>query len=273
MYISPKIRATVVSVLKKIFRKLGIGITTYATLVDLEAKSVNKSNQDFNFIRVLNLVNYQKTLELLDKSISQFRQDLFVLNETKFKRNGYFVEFGATNGLDKSNTYLLEKEYSWIGILAEPARVWEKELRENRPNAAIETLCVWNESNSKLVFNETELPELSTVDTFTHQDMHKDNRILGKRYEVKTISLLDLLRKYEAPQYIDYLSIDTEGSEFEILEAFDFNEYTFGVITIEHNYTFRRDMIFDLLTRNGYRRKYEEVGKDGGTSKVAAEEG
>jgi len=259
MYFNHKIRAVAVSVLKNIFKKLGLGITTYKHLVDLEDKVLIISNQDFNFIRILAPVDYEKTLGLLNKSRSQFRQDLFVLHETKFKRGGYFVEFGATNGLDKSNTYLLEKEHSWNGILAEPARVWEKELRENRPNAAIETLCVWNESNSKLIFKETELSELSTVDTFAHQDMHKYNRILGKKYEVKTISLVDLLRKHQAPKYIDYLSIDTEGSEFEILEAFDFHEYTFGIITVEHNYTIRREMIFDLLTSKGYQRKYEDV--------------
>lgn len=158
-----------------------------------------------------------------------------------------------------SNTYLLETEFSWTGILAEPARLWEKQLRANRPNAFIETLCVWKDSNSSLIFNETDVPELSTIDSFSDGDGHRDTRLAGKTYEVQTISLNDLLIKHRAPKYIDYLSIDTEGSEYEILEAFNFNEFSFGIITVEHNYTPQREKIFALLTGHGYKRKYENI--------------
>ena len=72
---------------------------------------------------------------------SQLKQDLFVLLETGFKRGGYFVEFGATNGIDLSNTYLLEREFGWTGILAEPATAWHEALQRNR-NAIIDTDCV-----------------------------------------------------------------------------------------------------------------------------------
>ena len=47
----------------------------------------------------------------------------------------------------------------------------------------------------------------------------------GKKYRIKTISLEDLLLKYNAPVVIDYLSMDTEGSEYEILSAFNFDKY------------------------------------------------
>ena len=69
----------------------------------------------------------------------------------------------------------------------------------------------------------------------------------------------DFLIKYNAPNVVDYLSIDTEGSEYAILENFNFNKYKFRVITVEHNYTKNRQKIFDLLTNNGYLRKYEEL--------------
>jgi len=81
----------------------------------------------------------------------------------------------------------------------------------------------------------------------------------GRKYEVKTISLNDLLKKYSAPNLIDYLSIDTEGSEFEILNAFDFDTYSIKIITCEHNYSDNREKIFKLLTSKGYERKYVEV--------------
>jgi hypothetical protein len=45
-----------------------------------------------------------------------------------------------------------------------------------------------------------------------------------------------MLNKYNAPKIIDFLSIDTEGSEFKILKNFNFEAYKFRVICIEHNY-------------------------------------
>jgi FkbM family methyltransferase len=227
-------------------------------------KNDNRGIQDLEFIRTLGPENYELMITLLPESRSQLRQDLFVLSETKHTKSGkkgYFVEFGATNGIDLSNTYLLETKFSWTGILAEPGRVWEKKLKKNRPNASIETLCVWKDSNSKLMFNETDTPELSTVDSFSYKDGHGNARSRGKKYEVQTISLYDLLIKHHAPKYIDYLSIDTEGSEFEILKAFNFNEFSFGVISVEHNYTTQRELIFALLTSHGYKRKYENISE------------
>jgi hypothetical protein len=80
-------------------------------------------------------------------------------------------------------------------------------------------------------------------------------------YNVETISLLDMLDKYNAPSIIDYMSIDTEGSEYEILKAFDFNRYKFKVISCEHNFTSARDSIHRLLESKGYERKYEHLSQ------------
>ena len=76
---------------------------------------------------------------------------------------------------------------------------------------------------------------------------------------VDTISLTDMLEKHKAPYLIDYLSIDTEGSEFDILASHDFSKYTFKVITVEHNYQPQRDLIHELLTKHGYVRKFEDI--------------
>lgn len=205
-----------------------------------------------NLIEDKYFVNF---FENLHQSKAQLRQDLFVLSEFGFKHNGFFVEFGATNGKDLSNTHLLEKKFGWDGILAEPARIWHPELLSNR-SVAIETNCAWNKSDEILTFDEVEkAQELSTIDTFSNCDGHKNRRQNTKKYKVKTISLYDMLKKHKAPKEIDYLSIDTEGSEYEILSGFDFNEYDIKVITCEHNYGEIREKIFDLLSANGYMRK------------------
>ena len=195
-----------------------------------------------------------------EKSKSQLKQDIFVLLETGFKQNGFFVEFGATNGVDLSNTYLLEKSFGWNGILAEPAKMWHSDLMTNR-SATIELDCVWSISGKKLLFNMVEEGEFSTIADFSKSDLHADKRKTGSYYEVNTISLIDLLNKHNAPNKIDYLSIDTEGSEFEILNSFDFSKYKIDIITCEHNHTINRENIFKLLTEKGYVRKFEGLSK------------
>jgi FkbM family methyltransferase len=252
-----RIKGAAIKFLKNLLKIFGVGITSYANLVHLQERASGRS--DLEFIRAFNPASYEIMVPLLIKSKSQIRQDLFVLSETNFKKGGYFVEFGATNGIDLSNSFLLETEFNWTGILAEPARIWKNKLKSNRPNASVETLCVWKDSKSTLTFNETENPELSTIDDFSDRDFHKDIRRSGKNYEVQTISLNDLLVKHHAPKYIDYLSIDTEGSEYDILKAFDFDEFSIGVITVEHNYTPQRQLIFALLSSYGYKRKYENI--------------
>ena len=70
-----------------------------------------------------------------------------------------------------------------------------------------------------------------------------------------------MLIKYNAPKKIDYLSIDTEGSEYDILKDFDFNKYDISIITCEHNFTDSRKKIYELLVSNGYVRKYSGASK------------
>jgi FkbM family methyltransferase len=187
---------------------------------------------------------------------SQIGQDVFALYILNWKKGGYFLEFGATNGVDLSNTYLLEKDFGWKGILAEPAKVWHEDLKANR-TALIDFDCVWSKSGEIVNFTVAPEAEYSTISSFTQKDAHASARNKGEIYPVKTISLNDLLRRHGAPSKIDYLSIDTEGSEFEILRAFDFNQYAISVITCEHNFSSQRNEIYELLISKGFVRVFE----------------
>ena len=195
-------------------------------------------------------------LENRHQSQAQLLQDIFVLFELAGKRGGYFVEFGATDGVQINNTVLLEREYGWTGVLAEPARFWHERLRSNR-KCFISTDCVWRESGATLTFNETPDKELSTINNLSDVDRLGWERVDGECYPVHTVSLLDLLQQAKAPRVIDYMSVDTEGSEFEILEAFDFNAYNIRVLTVEHNYNVNRARLYALLTNRGFVRKFE----------------
>ena len=191
---------------------------------------------------------------ICEASKSQLGQDLFVLGIFGPNHIGFFVEFGATNGVDLSNTWILEKKFGWTGILAEPGKKWHSDLRKNR-NSFIDTRCVYTKSKDFVTFSEVEESrELSTISKYLEADGHALSRNLGSQsYKVETVTLLDLLAHYEAPKEIDFLSIDTEGSEFEILRSFDFAEYSIRVICVEHNFTANRPLIKDLLTANGYK--------------------
>lgn len=156
---------------------------------------------------------------------------------------------------------MLEQQFGWKGILVEPATVWHAQLKHNRQHSIIETLCVWTDSGHKIMFNETEDPYLSTIHAYSNNDHHAKARKKGKLYEVTTIALVDLFKKYNAPECIDYLSIDTEGSDLDILEAYfqDNKYYKIKIITCHHNFTDNQDEIYELLTSHGYIRKWEAI--------------
>jgi FkbM family methyltransferase len=196
----------------------------------------------------------------LDGTTSMNFQELFALFRLNRKTRGYFVEFGAGDGIDASNTYLLETRYEWTGIVAEPAKTRHDALRRNR-NCAMDFRCVWSRSGETVMFNEPRLPDLSTIDVFSNSDQWASRREGGTKYPVETISLNDLLSQNHAPSRIDYLSIDTEGSELDILTAFDFDKYDVKVITVEHNFTPAREKIQSLLLSKGYVRKFEALSQ------------
>ena len=246
------------NIFKSFLRLFNLSITKHDFYEKL--KKNQKDLENFKILVALDQTDIKKKKTLIDISNSELKQDFFVLNTLNFKKDGYFVEFGSCDGLEFSNTLLLEKKFGWNGILAEPARYWHNELKKNR-NCNIETNCVWKESGAKITFKETKLTLYSTIKNLSNKDLHKDLRKKGRTYEVNTISLDDLLKKYKAPKNIDYLSIDTEGSEYDILQSFDFDKYNIRIITCEHNYTEFRSKIFQLLTTKGYKRVYQELSK------------
>ncbi len=182
---------------------------------------------------------------------SQLGQDFLAAAMKEFKPDGFFVEFGATDGKMLSNTLTLEKNLGWSGILAEPSPQWVAGLTENRA-CHIDNRAVWSKTGVELDFFDATSPELSTIGDFADHDSH--SRKLATKEKVMTVSLQDLLIEYHAPSHIDYLSVDTEGSEFEVLKDFPFSKYSFGLITVEHNFTPMRQQLHDLLSSNGYKR-------------------
>jgi FkbM family methyltransferase len=195
------------------------------------------------------------------RSSAQILQDLWVSYELDEKRNGFFVEFGATDGVTSSNTWLLEKERGWSGILAEPNPFWHAELATNR-SAAIDHRCVSAASDTKVKFLATDKidPELSGMAEFSTGDHFAKVRAEGSELEVETVSLNCLLDEHNAPEQIDYMSIDTEGSEYECLRNFDFSSRSVALISVEQNRQ-TEGAIESLLAANGYHRVFREISQ------------
>lgn len=210
----------------------------------------------------LDLLKHPKELrELVPSSKAQVRQDLFVISELDFKREGFFLEIGAQDGISGSNTYLLENLFNWDGIIVEPSRTYQHVLPQNRI-CKIENSAIWSSSGQKFQFADLGHSGLSSIKNLMNEGIHGKTRREShfEEYEVSTLSLKDLLIKHNAPKIIDYMSIDTEGSEYEIISNFDFDSYFIKVITIEHNYEeIHREKIMKKLIGAGYVRKYSEI--------------
>jgi len=219
----------------------------------LQAAGLMRNASDADALFVRDLVS-------ATKSFAQLRQDLWVLHETRHKRNGYFVEFGAADGINLSNTCLLERDFDWRGILAEPNPAWHAALRQNR-KAAIDLRCVFGRSGEHVAFAATQHPELATIVGYESNDGHRQARRDHTIVEVETVSLNDLLDQHGAPRDIDYISVDTEGSELDILQVFDFKRWNVTLFSVEHNGTGLEQGLDRLMQRHGYERRYPGISK------------
>lgn len=204
-------------------------------------------------------------LGFIGKSKSQHFQDVWALMESGFKHGGYFVEVGAFNGVDISNTYMLEKSFGWSGLLAEPNPQHHDNIRAHR-TAALSTKCVHATSGQRMAFWVTQssghsaLAEVATLDAHAAKRQRDHEEI-----EVETISLNDLLVHSGAPAEIDFISMDTEGNEPAILSTFDFARWRVGLWCIEHNHHAAAEAEIDrILLGNGYRRRYPGLSETDG---------
>jgi FkbM family methyltransferase len=188
------------------------------------------------------------------QSYSQLSQDFWVIRMTGRRSGGHFVEIGSSDGVHVNNTYLLESQLGWHGVCVEPNPEYYESLMQHR-TAKIFQRAVFNETGKTVQF----VPhgELGTIKGFEDTDFHGGNRVgflaAHGTIEVETINPNDLFEQSATPPLVDYLSLDTEGSEWDILKAIDFSRYKFGLMTIEHNYAAeKREMIYQFLKGLGY---------------------
>jgi FkbM family methyltransferase len=175
------------------------------------------------------------------KTYSQYKQDMYVFeNFFKNKQNGFFVDIGAHDGITYSNSLFFE-EQGWNGICVEPLPHIYKKLKLNRKCKCIEG-AVSNKEISYVEFCAIEgYSEMLSGILDSYDDRHKA-RILNeeqiykcnrKKIKVPCLNFNKIIDNTK----IDFLSIDTEGSELDILKTIDFTKYDISLIAVENNFS------------------------------------
>ena len=144
--------------------------------------------------------------------------------------NGFYIECGANDGVNQSNTWYFEKKLNWQGLLIEPIYEVFAELKKNRSNKNFfynKALRSFNykKKNVELNFNSRDTLITSS----------KLNNIENRKIKVKSKNLNSILNQIKAPKVIDFFSLDVEGDEFEVLNGINFNKYNFKYFLIECN--------------------------------------
>ena len=192
-----------------------------------------------------------KSINNLDKKIESY---------VNFN-NGYFVELGANDGISQSNSYYFEKYRGWKGVLVEPIPHNYLKCLKNRSKKTqvFCNACVSFDYKEKFV--EIVYSNLMSTSLGLETDISnsKNHALLGKQFLEEdednfnfgaiANQLNNILSKANAPKQIDFLSLDIEGAEIEVLKGINHNEYRFKFICIES-----RDIqkINNYLTINNY---------------------
>jgi FkbM family methyltransferase len=144
------------------------------------------------------------------------------------KREGFFVEVGANDPRSGSQTWLLE-ENGWRGVLVEPQAALCEKLRRARSRSQVfQAACSGPEREGEALLHIGTHDGVSTLEK--QRDSH-DLQFVGTE-RVKVTTLDKVLREAGAGR-IDFLSIDVEGHEIEVLRGFDFEKYRPALILVE----------------------------------------
>lgn len=176
--------------------------------------------------------------------------NVFNYEKLGLKRNGFFVDLACADGIYISNSYFLEKNLGWSGLLFEPNPGYEESVKAHRTSPLV-TMCVTDVPNETVRFriDNGMLGGIVSDDTDNSENVRGEQLKDAEIIELPTTTLFDELEKAGAPAVIDFMSLDIEGAEWIALRNFDFNRYKFRCMAIE-----RPNEPLDLmLESHGYR--------------------
>ena len=175
-------------------------------------------------------------------SFSQVGQDSIILD--LLGPDGYFIDLAANDALDLTNTLALERK-GWTGLCVEPNPVYWYGLSHRRCTVVGALVSGTISEQVKVKFRGVFGGIVGKLDNKLANRHKEPDAEEVTRY---TAPISEVLQKFNVPHVIDYLSLDVEGSEYEIMKDFPFKDYTFKVLTVERP----NKKLKSLLTENGY---------------------
>lgn len=194
------------------------------------------------------------------KFYSQDKQDEF-LETTVFKnyKNGFFVDVGANDGLTINNTIYFEENNNWTGINVEPIKSVYDNLVQNRPKCINLNCAVSNQNGvAEFILNTGYTEMISGLkkefDPRHYQRLAMELRNCGGKSEIVNVPTkrLETIFLENNVTHVNYLSIDVEGAEFEVIKSINFDNVFIDVIGYENNYDDQGQKIMDYLQQKGY---------------------
>lgn len=190
------------------------------------------------------------------KIYSQDGEDIILKEFFSGKEKGFYVDIGAHHPLRLSNTYLFYKKgWSGINIDAMPGsmKIFNKKRRRD-----INLEVAISDKEEILTYYMFDEPGLNgfSKELSIKRDSNTKYKIIGKK-EIKTIPLSKILDKYLPPKMkIDFMNIDVEGLDLQVLKSNDWNKYIPEFILIECTETdlrrIQKEPIYLFLTKKGY---------------------
>ncbi|MGB0907995.1 MAG: FkbM family methyltransferase [Maricaulaceae bacterium] len=169
-------------------------------------------------------------------------QDILIAELLGHKRDGVFFDIGANDGVTISNSYYFEKELGWSGVAVEPLPAIFSSLEHHR-NCHLVNGCVTPVAGTaKFLEMEGQNNMLSTLEQNNRgltarrlRNNAKRHKTGVKEIDVACFTFSSLVDKFDI-KAIDFLSVDTEGGELEILKSINFNATPVSIISVENNY-------------------------------------
>jgi FkbM family methyltransferase len=191
---------------------------------------------------------------------SQNNQDKYLEEEIyKGYKNGFFVDVGAHDGISINNTLYFEKNNNWTGINIEPISEVYNKLVINRPNCINLECAITNNEGEEKFMRVSGYSEMISglVNDYDYRHMVRLNNEISEKggnidiVNVKTYKLESIFDKYNITN-INFLSIDVEGAEFNVIKSINFNKVFIDVIIFENNYKDISIEIIKYLKQKGY---------------------
>lgn len=182
-------------------------------------------------------------------SYSQHGEDRFILDYFGGKP-GTYIDVGANYPIKISNTYLLYRN-GWTGLTVEPIPRLSRRHRRIRPRDA-HANCAVGTTPGQLAFFEMDNSGLSTFDRERMQKMLAEGVKLIREHTIQIRPLAQLVDEKLAGRSIEFLSVDTEGFDQQVLESNDWTRHRPKLVTFESQDE-ADDQIVPMLERHGYR--------------------